>query len=242
MNLKLVKAKNSKSNGHFAKDGFQIVTKVISDLECDSLAAELSALFESQQNSAKSKIGGVRNLLRNPRIVSFASSPKLISLLNELTGEKLFHVRAIFFDKTPESNWRIPWHQDLAIAVAERIETSGFTGWSIKDGVPHVHPLQRILENMVTVRLHLDDCNLNNGALKVISNSHLEGKLDTARIAELTQNKIVACEIPKGGALLMRPLLLHSSSPAKNPLHRRVLHIEYAASELPNGLRWFERQ
>jgi ectoine hydroxylase-related dioxygenase (phytanoyl-CoA dioxygenase family) len=146
-----------------------------------------------------------------------------------------------FFDKTPESNWRVPWHQDLAIAVAERIETPGFTGWSVKDGVTHAHPPQRILENMVTVRLHLDDCNLNNGALKVISNSHLEGKLNAARIAQLTQNKIITCEIPKGGALLMRPLLLHSSSPAKNPLHRRVLHIEYAASELPNGLRWFER-
>lgn len=241
MNLKLVKAKNSKSNGRFAKYGFQIVAKVISDLECDSLAAELSALFESQQNLAKSKIGGVRNLLRNPRVVSFASSSNLLSLLNELTGEKLFPVRAIFFDKTPGSNWRVPWHQDLAIAVAERIETPGFTGWSVKNGVPHVHPPRRILEDMVTVRLHLDECNLNNGALKVISNSHLKGKLDAARIAELSQNKIFICEIPKGGVLLMRPLLLHSSSPAKNPLHRRVLHIEYAASQLPNGLRWFER-
>lgn len=95
--MKLVKAKNSKSKGQFAEDGFQIVTKVISDLECDSLAAELSALFESRQNLAKSKIGGARNLLQNPKIVSLASSSKLISLLNELTSEKLFPVRAIFF-------------------------------------------------------------------------------------------------------------------------------------------------
>jgi ectoine hydroxylase-related dioxygenase (phytanoyl-CoA dioxygenase family) len=230
-------------NNCFMGDGFQIIANLIPVFECDLLAMKLSALFESEQSSAKNKIGGVRNLLRNPSVVAIVSSPKLVSLLKGLAGEKIFPVRAIFFDKTTESNWRVPWHQDLAIAVTERIETNSFSGWSIKGGILHVQPPREILESMVTIRLHLDDCHADNGALKVIPSSHLQGKLSATQIAEWTsKEKAVTCEISRGGVLLMRPLLLHSSSPAKNPAHRRVLHIEYATAELPNGLQWFERK
>jgi ectoine hydroxylase-related dioxygenase (phytanoyl-CoA dioxygenase family) len=227
----------------FAENGFQIFPAVISKQQCDSLAFELSEQFENNQSSTKNKIGGVRNLLQNQSVQAIATSPKLVSILEQWVGKELFPVRAIFFDKTTRSNWKVPWHQDLAIAVAGQIETPNFTGWSIKDEVLHVHPPKEILEDMVTVRLHIDNCNANNGALKVISGSHLKGKLNANQIADLTKAKnAIVCEIPKGGMLLMRPLLLHSSSPAENPSHRRVLHIEYAADKLPNGLKWFERQ
>jgi ectoine hydroxylase-related dioxygenase (phytanoyl-CoA dioxygenase family) len=239
-------ARSQKSEGNgtgcFMNDGFQIISGLISDSECDLLASELSALFESQQYSAKNKIGGVRNLLRNSlRVNETATSAKLVSCLEGLLDRKVFPVRAIFFDKTAESNWRVPWHQDLTIAVVEQIETPSFVAWSVKDGILHVQPPREILESMVTVRLHLDDCNADDGALKIIPRSHLHGKLDAVQIAEWTSKQTsVACEVPKGGALLMRPLLLHSSSPARNPSHRRVLHIEYAVQELPNGLKWFD--
>jgi ectoine hydroxylase-related dioxygenase (phytanoyl-CoA dioxygenase family) len=163
--------------------------------------------------------------------------------LEGLLDRNFFPVRAIFFDKTAESNWRVPWHQDLTIAVVAQIETTSFVAWSVKDGIFHVQPPQEILESMATVRLHLDDYLADNGALKIIPGSHLHGKLDAVQITAWTSKQTsVACEVPKGGALLMRPLLLHSSSPARNPSHRRVLHIEYATIELPNGLKWFERQ
>jgi ectoine hydroxylase-related dioxygenase (phytanoyl-CoA dioxygenase family) len=240
-----VRSQKSEGNGagRFMDDGFQIISSLISDSECDLLASELSALFESQQNSAKNKIGGIRNLLRNSsRVNEMATSAKLISYLETLLGGKVFPVRAIFFDKTTESNWRVPWHQDLSIAVAKQIEIPDFSAWSIKDEILHACPSREILESMATARLHLDECDADNGALKVISGSHAAGKLNATEIGEWTKREAIVCEIPKGGALLMRPLLLHSSSPAKNPSHRRVLHIEYATVELPNGLKWFERQ
>ncbi|HSY09384.1 MAG TPA: phytanoyl-CoA dioxygenase family protein [Candidatus Dormibacteraeota bacterium] len=188
-------------------------------------------------------MGGIRNLLRDSsRVNETATSAKLISYLENLLGGKVFPVRAIFFDKTPESNWRVPWHQDLSIAVAKQIETPGFNAWSIKDEILHVCPPREILERMATARLHLDECDAENGALKVIPSSQADGKLNATEIGEWTREEAVICEVPKGGALLMRPLLLHSSSPAKKPSHRRVLHIEYATIELPNGLKWFERQ
>jgi hypothetical protein len=37
----------------------------------------------------------------------------------------------------------------------------------------------------------------------------------------------------------MRPLLLHASASARVPGHRRVIHLEYAAESLPDGLEWY---
>jgi ectoine hydroxylase-related dioxygenase (phytanoyl-CoA dioxygenase family) len=161
--------------------------------------------------------------------------------LKQTNKQNFFLVRAIFFDKNPEANWSVPWHQDLAIAVEKQIETPGFTGWSVKDGTLHVHPPEEVLANMITMRLHLDDCDAGNGALKVIASSHLAGKIPSNEISRWAGEKEqTVCEVSKGGVLLMRPLLLHSSSPAESPRHRRVLHIEYATQELPNGLKWLD--
>jgi hypothetical protein len=236
---------NSESNGsgRFTQDGYQIIKSFLSVEECDSLAAELTPLLEQQQALSNSKIGGVRNLLQTQaRVSKLSRSRQLLSVLEPLGGSPMFPVRAIFFDKNPESNWLVPWHQDLAIAVTERIETPGFAGWSVKDGAIHVHPPREILEQMITVRLHLDDCDASNGALKIIPQSHQHGKLGATAISTLTAGgQLVICEAAKGDVLLMRPLLLHASSPAENPRHRRILHIEYASLELPNGLKWLDR-
>jgi ectoine hydroxylase-related dioxygenase (phytanoyl-CoA dioxygenase family) len=230
-----------KGQSQFECDGLLIVKSFAGNDECDLLCLELTPLFEQQQKSAKNKIGGLRNIIRtNEHVSQFVKSSKISLALKEITGTSLFPIRAIFFDKTPEANWLVPWHQDLAIPVVERIETPNFNGWSVKDGVLHVHPPQEILENMLTLRLHLDDCDTNNGALKVIPGSHRRGKLGTSEIAEWVKSKPAQiCEVFKGDAVFMRPLLLHASSPAATPLHRRVLHVEFAAQDLPNGLKWF---
>ncbi len=228
-------------SGHFAEQGFEILTGLLSHDECGALAKELSVIYEREQNRDQNKIGGVRNLLRQSSQVSeLASSEKLKNVLKERLGNPGFPVRALFFDKTPEANWRVPWHQDLTIAVAEKIESANFHAWSIKEDVLHVQPSREILESMATIRIHLDNCNLSNGALKIIPRSHTHGKLTSAKISDWMKENTFVCEASAGSALLMRPLLLHSSSPAKTPSHRRVLHIEYATRDLPNGLKWFD--
>ena len=207
------------------------------------MAVELSSLLEEQQTATPKARGGLRNVLRvSSRAAAVAVSDQFVSLVSVFFGGKGFPVRAILFDKTDGANWGVPWHQDLAIAVAKRIETTGFGPWSVKDGIVHVQPPQHFLADMITIRLHLDDCVADNGALRVLPGSHLNGELSAAAISDWARRRApVVCEIPKGGALLMRPLLLHASSPAKNPSHRRVLHVEYAAKDLPNGLKWSER-
>ena len=147
-------------------------------------------------------------------------------------------VRGILFDKTPDANWLVPWHQDLSIAVRERRYVPGFGPWSVKAGVHHVQPPGEILDQMLTVRIHLDACPAENGPLRVIPGSHRSLLSPNELARRVNEESSVACCVEAGDALLMRPMLAHTSAPARIPAHRRVVHIEYAACELPGALEW----
>ena len=143
-----------------------------------------------------------------------------------------------FFDKVADANWNLRWHQDSVIAVRERIETAGYTAWADKVGVTQVRPPLQVLQQMLAVRIHLDDCTRDNGPLRVLCGSHHQ-RWDRDQMAACRrQLREEICEVPSGGALVMRPLILHASGPAESPSHRRVVHIEYTHEELPGDLDW----
>jgi hypothetical protein len=184
---------------------------------------------------------GRRGLLLDEQIAALSVSPKILNLIQPHLPKRAVPVRAIYFDKTRGANWAVSWHQDLLVAVGARIDVSGFGPWSMKEGIIHVQPPIELLEQMLTLRLHLDDADGSNGALRVLPGSHRLGQLSSERIDGLsTAGEAVLCEIAAGGALLMRPLLLHSSSRCTRAAHRRVIHIEYAGFALPEGLHWSE--
>lgn len=215
---------------NFASDGIEIIEDVLPPHAVDALIA---ALPES--------VAGWRNLLqRSPAVRALAGSPAMRDLLAGLGGEPTRPVRAVFFDKNPGNNWKVPWHQDVTIAVAERCAAPGFKNWSVKDGVLHVQPHAELLARMITIRIHLDDCGEHNGPLRVVPGSHRHGRLSTEETARLTATGETTCCVRRGGAIAMRPLLLHASSPAQIPSHRRVIHLEYSPDALPAGLRWCE--
>lgn len=191
----------------------------------------------------ESNRAGIRDLMRRcPVVRSFAQSARVLDFLEALLGHRPFAVRGILFDKTPVANWSVAWHQDQTIAVTDRREVAGFGPWSVKDRVPHVQPPVELLERMLTLRLHLDPTDEQNGALQVIAGTHRLGRLNSEAINECERRgTIQTCVAQEGDALLMRPLLLHSSSPASSPKHRRVIHVEFAAEELSGGLAWAER-
>lgn len=220
------------------RDGFEIIPSFLRAPECDALTESL----EKRGNEHAPRSSNRRNVLFEvPEILHFARSRPVLTLLASRVQDAVFPVRAILFDKTPEANWPVAWHQDQIIAVVERIDVEGFTAWSVKQGVPHVRPPARVLNRMITLRLHLDDCRAEQGALQVLPGSHRAGLLDDEEVegweARMT---LRICEVPRGGVLLMKPLLLHASRAARNARHRRVLHIEYAMDPLPGGLRWCE--
>ena len=214
----------------FQDDGYAVI-----DAGLDSAAlSELGALLDT-------KPPGERNLVDVPAVRQLARSEAIRNLARPALGDNCFAVRGILFNKTEEANWKVTWHQDCVIAVAARIEIPGWGPWSIKAGVHHVRPASDLMSRMLAVRIHLDDCNADNGPLRVVAGSHKHGFLSDRQIQDWLKNGAVTCVASRGDAILMRPLLLHSSSPATVPGSRRVIHLEFAADELPNGVEWKDR-
>lgn len=102
-----------------------------------------------------------------------------------------------------------------------------------------VQPPDAVLADLIAVRVHLDDSAVGNGPLRVVPGSHENGRLTAAAaVSQRTVAGEVVCSAARGGALLMRPLLLHASSKADVDMPRRVLHFLFGPSELPLGLQW----
>lgn len=220
-----------KMSDHLERDGFAIIPNVIHREEREYLLALLGPVAGA----------GRRGLLQTSEIAALAASPRFLNLIRPYLPAEPRAVRAIYFDKSPDANWLVPWHQDLTLALKSRAEVPGFGPWSVKENVPHVQPPVELLEQMLTIRLHLDDADVSNGALKVLPKSHRLGRLSAERIQNLRQSEAVhLCEAKAGDVLLMRPLLLHASGRSTSDRNRRVLHLEYAAFELPAGLEWHE--
>ena len=117
-----------------------------------------------------------------------ANSDTVHVLVEPILGAHFFAFRGILFDKIPDANWKVPWHQDVTIAVIERVEVEGFGPWSMKAEVLHVQPPAEVLEHILTVRFHLDFCGEENGALRVLFGSHTLGKIPEEEIPALRQS------------------------------------------------------
>ncbi len=219
----------------FEAGGFAVISRVVSRRGVKALRAEADGVL--RRSGCR---GGARNLLhRSDCFRSAAELPELSTLASEALGLQAWPTKLTLFDKSKAANWLIRWHQDLTITVRERRPVAGFEAWSLKEGVIHVRPPVKVLENVVAIRLHLDDTPATNGALRVIPGTHQLGRLTREEIATERQKRPeVTCEVGSGGAMLMSPLLLHASSKSAFLARRRVLHIEYSGQDLPGGLEW----
>ena len=219
----------------FEASGFVLLPDLISHNELPRLRAEVDRLLSESDSR-----GGVRNVLaKSPDLHALATSGPPFRAAEALLGPGTRPTKLTIFDKTPRANWKVPWHQDLTLSVQEQKDVPGFGPWTIKDGVPHVQPPVVLLEQVIALRLHLDDTPAENGALRVLPGTHKLGRLSNRRIASLRrETQEVVCAVSAGGAMIMSPLLLHASSAAEVPVRRRVLHFEFSAAGLPGGLEW----
>jgi hypothetical protein len=214
-------------------DGYALADLVLTESQCAHIASSLPATGGGQ--------GGVRNLIGHPTVMSLLTHAWIGKYLWSEIGRDLVAVKATLFDKSGEANWRVQWHQDRTIAVKERLDVAGYGPWSTKAGALHVDAPDQVLAQMVALRIHLDECGPENGPLRVIPGSHRQGKLKDDAIQQLVAGgSMVELYVPQGGFLLMRPLLVHASSPARVPQHRRVLHLEFAPKEAISPLAWHE--
>jgi ectoine hydroxylase-related dioxygenase (phytanoyl-CoA dioxygenase family) len=210
--------------------GYALIRRCVSEETIEALESVLDA----DQH-------GIRNLLSNEIVRVIAGSDEVRRPVASVLGADCFAVRGIFFNKSPKANWKVTWHQDCVIAVREKLLIEGWGPWSSKADVIHVRPELAVLQQMLAIRIHLDDCGEENGPLRVIPGSHRDGFLSDAQIQKRSKENVVACAVLRGDIILMRPLLLHSSPPATKPSNRRVVHLEFAAAELPHGAKWQDR-
>ena len=213
-----------------AEGGWDRISLGRSNVDIDSVA---EWLFQPGK-------AGSRALLRAGEVAELARE-----ILRRLIGvgilsEKAVAIQAIAFDKTDGANWKVPWHQDLIHPFAEAVRSPGYLLPSLKDGIHYAQPPVEVLNDMLAARLHFDDCTEENGPLRVSPGSHRLGIIPQAQISEVVARLgEEVCLANKGEILLMKPLTLHASSKALQPLHRRVLHIVFhSGAEIPE--KWLE--
>jgi hypothetical protein len=202
--------------------GFEVIPDVLAAAELTSLIAAGSGLRRGR--------AGARHLMRDALVNRVARDRRLVDLASAALDSPAEPYRVTLFDKSPDANWLVVWHQDTALPLERRQEAEGWGPWSTKEGVVYAHAPASALHHIVALRLHLDDSTSENGPLRVIPGSHELGVLSDAGIHELVARELPhECIVARGGVLVMRPLLVHASSKSAVPAPRRVLHIEYAS-------------
>lgn len=148
-------------------------------------------------------------------------------------------VRVVWFTKDDKANWGVPWHQDRVIAVADRHDVPEYRNWSQKGGVWHCEPPLEIFARMRFVRLHLDDCDADNGAMEIARGSEALGVVPNAEASSTAERyPVEMCTANRGDIQILPMLVLHRSQPAKTSAPRRALRLDYASGALPAPLAW----
>lgn len=215
---------------------------MFSQQELEEIDTVLQSIDTSKENFRKSEdLFAIRQFLKEvPEIKDLIFNENIRKVVKEIFGEKYFVVKSIYFDKPETSNWYVAYHQDLTISVDKKLELPGFGPWTTKQNQFAVQPPVNVLENIYTIRIHLDDTDENNGALKVVPKSHAKGIYRPETIDWVVETEEI-CNVEKGGIMLMKPLTLHGSNRTTNGKKRRVIHIEFSDTELPEVLQWSER-
>lgn len=223
--------------------GFTIIEDVVSNDDIHSILQIISQAGTSTPAFRKgNELFAIRQFLKEvPAAIPFVFSDTLKMLIRSIFGEDYFLIKSIYFDKPEGSNWFVSYHQDLTISVNKKADLAGFNSWTVKQGQFGVQPPVFILENNFTIRIHLDDANENNGALRVVPGSHLKG-IHRPEIFNPDCEKEIVCGVNKGGIMVMKPLLMHASGRSTNNSKRRVIHIEFSNACLPEPLSWAEQK
>jgi hypothetical protein len=200
-------------------------TLVPSKIPGETLNTLRASLF--QDNSA-----GERCRLDHPFVRETALQMKQELIESGNLPATAVAIQAIAFNKTAATNWKVPWHQDLMFPFARKVTADHFDLPTLKQGVHYARPPESVLNQMLAVRLHLDDCDATNGPLRISPGTHHSGILKTDGIPEqVATHGEITCLARIGEALLMRPLILHASSQATEPKNRRILHFVYHSGD-----------
>jgi len=232
---------NSRAKIKFEENSYLILNNLYSDKEVSEIINCINTAEQNSEVFLKTKdLFAIRKLIKRiPELKKYIFNKNITDLISGFSESNYFLTKAIYFDKPLNSNWFVGYHQDLSIYVDQKIESEFYKNWIVRKGLYGVQPPINILEDSITIRIHLDDTDIGNGALKVISKSHLKGIIRVEKEGlEIEKENI--CQVKSGGVMLMKPLLLHASIKTTNGKQRRVIHLEFCKHKLESPLNWLE--
>ena len=218
--------------------GYAVLNNVINLRDIRKIKKAINKIVSAK---GKGKEFAIRSLfVKNPSLAQLVFTPAVRALINNVS-ESAFLSKAIYFDKSSASNWSVTWHQDLTINLKEEQKMEGYTSWTKKEGIVSVIPPLDVSKSIFTLRLHLDEITTKNGCLEVVPGSHKKVHSDAEKKVITENIDPMPVLVNEGGVMLMKPLILHRSAKSTNQKSRRVLHLEFTNTELPQGLEWAEQ-
>jgi non-heme Fe2+,alpha-ketoglutarate-dependent halogenase len=146
--------------------------------------------------------------------------PRIVAYVKDILGENVVGWGSHLFCKMPGDHKQVSWHQDA-------------TYWPLSE------------TKTVTVWLAIDDADSENGCMRVLPKSHLEGELNyhesdasENNVLNLTVDDVSRFDDPvdidlKAGQISMHnDLLLHGSEPNPSQRRRCGLTLRYCATEV----------
>jgi predicted DNA-binding transcriptional regulator YafY len=177
----------------------------------------------------KNEDGVVRQLLVDqPALAQILLNRNLTRLIQHI-DPNAFLVKAVFFNNAPTETHYQNWHQIERLAVLSK--DSNTSAETLPD---------EMVRNVFCIRIHLDDTQEGNGQQLVLPGSHKK-RFTREEIDLLSNNSnSYVPDLYSGSVLLMNALLLTNFSVPPTVKRRRMIHLEFTSSELPDGLEWAE--
>ncbi|HLP65190.1 phytanoyl-CoA dioxygenase family protein [Flavobacterium sp.] len=198
---------------YFAENGFLKLSQVISPLFLNELRIAVDTICSVEnhdsdctvlESSNKKFVVAIDKIIAksNSIFVELMGSPLLLSIAESLCGADFFPVQDFIVIKTLGDQNEINWHQDVITTAHEKSFMIGF---------------------------YLDAANDENGALRVIPNSHRSN----LSICELQKMEYQSLDMEAGDVLIHNLKMAHSSGELTSFPQRRVVYFEFmSASEI----------
>ena len=203
----------------FSERGYIFPVDVLADADARAYRAEFEML---ERRIAGSKLGN-KNQLNYPHVIfrfadSLVRSPDILDVVESIIGHDIMVWGSTFFVKEPKSEGYVSWHQDLRY-------------WGLDS------------DNVVSAWLALSPVTRENGCMRFVPGSHLDGLVDhedtfdKANIltrgqeaaVPIDERKVVHVELAPGQASFHHGKLLHASAPNHSDERRIGLAINYIA-------------
>jgi ectoine hydroxylase-related dioxygenase (phytanoyl-CoA dioxygenase family) len=225
----------------FAKQGYAVFERAIpTDLlemlrgQCDAFVAREDARMDAARVdtigiSHRGKRYFANECQREqPELRRFLFSPLMADVCRATIGDTAYFFFDQYVVKGPESGLPFSWHQDSGYVVAY-------------GGPPDHAPY-------LTCWCPLDDATIDNGTVRVVPGSHLQGIVPHERhagsndLAAEVAEQGVALEVPAGSIVAFSSRTLHATGANRTDKPRRVYLAQYTVEAMLNpGTRQLRR-